>query len=139
MSKMTKIKFRIGVLAKKLQVERFVVRFWEQEFGLKTNRSLGKQRYYQEEDLKIFTLIKDLLYARGYTITGAKKELLQQLNLVKQSNKPNNTAPIESKTLVAGAFITSDNSSQKLKIENEQLWQQITTLQSHLKKLQKLL
>ena len=32
--KMEKKKFRIGELAQKVGVERFVIRFWEKEFGL---------------------------------------------------------------------------------------------------------
>ena len=33
--KMEKRKFRIGELAKLLEVERFVIRFWEKEFSIK--------------------------------------------------------------------------------------------------------
>lgn len=68
-------KFRIGALADKLQVERFVVRFWEKEFSIKSHRSTGKQRFYTEHDLEKFFLIKELLYEKGFTISGAKKYL----------------------------------------------------------------
>jgi DNA-binding transcriptional MerR regulator len=73
--------FRIGELAKKLCVEKFVIRFWEKEFNIKPQRSSGQQRFYSEKDLKKFTTIKDLLYQRGYTIAGAKKQLNQPLEL----------------------------------------------------------
>ena len=56
--KMQKRKFRIGELAEKLELERFVVRFWEKEFGIKTKRSQGSQRFYDENDLKKFEQIK---------------------------------------------------------------------------------
>ncbi len=75
--KMQKRKFRIGELAKHLDVERFVIRFWEKEFNLKTTRSSGGQRFYSEKDLDTFKRIKELLYERGFTIAGAKKQLPQ--------------------------------------------------------------
>jgi DNA-binding transcriptional MerR regulator len=73
--KMQKRQFRIGELASHLGVERFVVRFWEKEFGLKPTRSQGGQRFYEEKDVEKFIHIKDLLYAQGFTISGAKKAL----------------------------------------------------------------
>ena len=76
--KMQKRKFRIGELAKKLELERFVVRFWEKEFIIKTKRSQGSQRFYDENDLKKFEQIKRLLYEEGYTIQGAKKKLKEK-------------------------------------------------------------
>lgn len=73
--KMQKRKFRIGELAEQLSVERFVIRFWEKEFDIKTTRSEGGQRFYSEEDFKKFQLIKELLYNQGFTISGAKKQI----------------------------------------------------------------
>lgn len=72
---MRKQRFRIGELANRLDIERFIVRFWEKQFDIKTNRSHGKQRYYDERDLARFQKIKELLYKRGFTIAGARKEL----------------------------------------------------------------
>jgi len=72
---MSKRQFRIGDLAKELKVKKFVIRFWEKEFDLKSDRSHGGQRFYSNEDLETFLLIKDLLYAQGFTIAGAKKQL----------------------------------------------------------------
>lgn len=70
--KMEKKKIRIGDLADHLGVERFVVRFWEKEFGIKAQRSDGGQRFYTERDLKKFETIKELLYDKKFTIAGAK-------------------------------------------------------------------
>lgn len=72
---MSKKQFRIGDLAKELKVKKFVIRFWEKEFGIKSDRSGGGQRFYSADDLKMFLLIKDLLYGQGFTIAGAKKQL----------------------------------------------------------------
>ncbi len=78
--KISKQKFRIGELATKLEVERFVIRFWEKEFNIKGFRSEGGQRFYDDRDLKRFELIKDLLYSKGFTISGAKKYLKEHKN-----------------------------------------------------------
>lgn len=72
---MQKRLFRIGDLAEKLAVEKFVIRFWEKEFNFKTYRSDGGQRFYNNEDLERFQRIKELLYDRGFTIAGAKREI----------------------------------------------------------------
>ena len=73
--RMAKRSFRIGELAKHLDVEKFVIRFWEKQFNLKTTRSVGGQRFYTQDDLDKFKQIKQLLYQDGFTISGAKKYL----------------------------------------------------------------
>jgi len=90
---MAKRQFRIGDLAKELKVKKFVIRFWEKEFNLKSGRSQGGQRFYTNDDLTIFLTIKDLLYNQGFTIVGAKKQLPEVL---------------------AGAKLASDDSFQGL-------------------------
>ncbi len=67
--------FRIGDLADKLEVKKFVIRFWEKEFSLNFERSDGGQRYYTHKDLETFQTIKDLLYHQGFTIPGARQQL----------------------------------------------------------------
>ena len=73
--RMQKKQFRIGQLAKQLKLERFVIRFWEKEFNIRSTRSPGGQRFYTQEDVNLFTKIKTLLYDEGFTIAGAKKNL----------------------------------------------------------------
>lgn len=73
--RMQKKQFRIGQLAKQLKLERFVIRFWEKEFNIKSTRSPGGQRFYTQEDVDLFCKIKNLLYEEGFTIAGAKKHL----------------------------------------------------------------
>lgn len=69
--------FRIGELAKKLNVQTFVIRFWEKEFNISPARSEGQQRFYTKKELALFTRIKELLYEQKLTIAGAKKQLAQ--------------------------------------------------------------
>ncbi len=86
--RIAKKQFRIGELAKELNLKKFVIRFWEKEFGIKSSRSKGGQRFYTEEDLKKFKLIKDLLYTQKFTIPGAKKQLAIILNKKSPSITP---------------------------------------------------
>jgi len=131
--KMQKRKFRIGELAKKLELERFVVRFWEKEFSIKTKRSQGSQRFYDENDLKKFELIKRLLYEEGFTIVGAKKKLRE---------KPFS----KSEPIIASQKTTMEESSKQHKVDKsldnekiEHLSQQIIDLKNKLRKLREML
>lgn len=123
--------FRIGELAKKLLLERFVIRFWEKEFKLKTDRSQGGQRFYTEDDYTLFQLIKDLLYNRGFTIHGAKREI----------NQLKKTTPDKE---IIGSKKTTFNEVNKdlidsLKKEKALLEQKVLILQQQLLKLRELL
>ncbi len=131
--KMQKRKFRIGELAKKLELERFVVRFWEKEFSIKTKRSQGSQRFYDENDLKKFELIKKLLYEEGFTIIGAKKKLKDKI-----STKPESIIASQKTTMEDTAKAPhNDIAAENEKIEH--LSQQIIDLKNKLRKLREML
>jgi DNA-binding transcriptional MerR regulator len=76
--RMSKRQFRIGYLAKELGVDDFVIRFWEKEFNVASTRSKGGQRFYTSDDLEFFKKIQDLLHKKGFTIAGAKRELVEK-------------------------------------------------------------
>ncbi|HUH65126.1 MAG TPA: MerR family transcriptional regulator [Syntrophales bacterium] len=70
--------FRIGEVSKILNVDTYVVRFWESEFkSIKPIRTKSDQRLYRRKDLQELLLIKELLYTERFTISGAKKQLLK--------------------------------------------------------------
>jgi DNA-binding transcriptional MerR regulator len=69
-----KLYFRIGDVAKLCGVEAYVLRFWETEFPqLKPNKSGTGQRLYRRREVELALRIKQLLYADGYTIAGARQ------------------------------------------------------------------
>src|SRR5689334_24579470 len=71
-----KLFFRIGEVCKIVEVEPFVLRFWETEFpNLAPQKSKSGQRVYKRKDIEMVLRIKELLYERGYTISGARKQL----------------------------------------------------------------
>jgi DNA-binding transcriptional MerR regulator len=123
--KMQKRKFRIGELAQLLNVERFVIRFWEKEFLMKANRSDGGQRFYDEKDFEKFKQIKELLYDRGFTISGARKQL--------KSKTSQNTLVIASHKTTLEADESIDM------IDKSTIQERILTLQQQLIKLRELL
>jgi len=71
-----KLFFRIGEVCKIVDIEPFVLRFWETEFpNLVPEKSETGQRVYKRRDIETILQIKELLYDRGYTIAGARKQL----------------------------------------------------------------
>ena len=72
-----KLYYRIGEVCRITGVKPHVLRYWEQEFKLHPERFGGTQRRYRKEDLKTILTIKKLLYEERFTITGAKKRLLE--------------------------------------------------------------
>ncbi len=68
--------YKIGDACKALDIQPYVLRYWETEFSfLKPNKSRSGQRVYGEAEMATIKRIKELLYEEGYTIAGAKKKL----------------------------------------------------------------
>jgi DNA-binding transcriptional MerR regulator len=83
--------FRIGEVSRILDVEPYVVRFWESEFKvIRPERSRSDHRVYRRKDLENLLLIKKLLYNEGYTIAGAKKQLRKIRGETVESSVKNN-------------------------------------------------
>lgn len=72
----SKLLLKIGEAARLLEVEAYVLRFWETQFpGLRPNHAESKHRLYGAEDVEKLRLIKRLLYEEGFTIEGARKRI----------------------------------------------------------------
>lgn len=68
--------FKIGEVCKLLDIQPYVLRYWETEFvALHPAKSTSGQRVYAEAEVAVIRRIKELLYDEGYTIAGAKKKL----------------------------------------------------------------
>ena len=71
-----KLYYKIGEACKILEIQPYVLRYWETEFqALSPSKSKSGQRVYSADDLELIRRIKELLYEEGYTIAGAKKKL----------------------------------------------------------------
>jgi DNA-binding transcriptional MerR regulator len=88
--------FKIGEVSEILDVEPYVLRYWESEFKiLKPTRTRARQRLYHKRDLELLMEIKHLLYDEKFTIAGAKKrlqEMKKQSSAEKKAKKPAKTA-----------------------------------------------
>src|SRR3954471_25075830 len=71
-----KLYFRIGEVAGLVGVEPHVLRYWEREFrSIRPTKSAKGQRVYSRRDVENLMRVRELLYAEGFTIAGAKKKL----------------------------------------------------------------
>jgi DNA-binding transcriptional MerR regulator len=125
--KMSKRQYRIGDVAKELKLKKFVLRFWEKELNLTPHRSVGGQRFYQEEDFDTFKLIKSLLYDRKFTLAGAKKEL--------------ESLKVHKKPIIASqkTDMSIAPSSVSMETSNINIYHELLEMKQKLKKLQEML
>lgn len=72
-----KLYFGIGEVAKLCDIKTHVLRYWEEEFeSLAPVKRRGNRRFYQHKDVVLIRRIRELLYIQGFTIEGAKTQLL---------------------------------------------------------------
>ncbi|RKX18496.1 MAG: MerR family transcriptional regulator [Candidatus Zixiibacteriota bacterium] len=68
--------YSISEVARMLDLEAYVLRFWEKEFPqLHPKKNRAGNRTYQRKDIEQLLQIKHLLYDRGFTIEGARNYL----------------------------------------------------------------
>ena len=71
--------FRIGEVSRILDVQPYVIRYWESEFrSVRPIRTRSDQRLYRRRDVEELAAIKKLLYEERFTINGARKQLQQR-------------------------------------------------------------
>jgi len=71
-----KLYFQIGEVCRILDLEPYVLRFWEKEFPmLSPSKGANGRRMYRKKDVEMALVIRELLYTQGFTISGARKVL----------------------------------------------------------------
>ena len=71
-----KIYYRIGEVAEITELQPYILRYWESEFrALSPIKNSAGQRLYKKRDIEILEKIKELLYEKGFTIAGARRQL----------------------------------------------------------------
>ena len=89
--------FTIGEVADLCGVKPHVLRYWEQEFSqLRPMKRRGNRRYYQHHEVLMIRRIRDLLYDQGFTISGARNQLLElaQAERNRLTHMPQTTVPV---------------------------------------------
>lgn len=90
-----KLYFRIGEVATLCRLPAYVLRFWETEFAqLKPIKSSTGQRMYRRRDVESVLRIKQLLYEKGFTISGARQQLRAEI----KSDKSQSTIPFPTRS-----------------------------------------
>jgi len=99
--------FKIGEVAKLLELEPYVLRYWETEFEqLAPEKTRSGQRVYKRADIEQLIKIRELLYTELFTIAGARRQLeFQDAGLV--DNHAELELELES-TLSLNAALQSD-------------------------------
>lgn len=74
--------YGIGQVARKLEIEPSTIRYWETKFGdLHSEQGAiihnSEERRFSSADILRLKVIKALLTVKGFTIRGAKKELIE--------------------------------------------------------------
>lgn len=67
-----KLYYSISEVGSIVGIEPHTIRYWEKEFGIRPKRKL-RRRLYQQDNIDDLLLVKQLLYDKKYTISGAKK------------------------------------------------------------------
>jgi DNA-binding transcriptional MerR regulator len=130
--------FKIGEVSEILDVEPYVLRYWESEFKiLKPTRTRARQRLYHKRDLELLMEIKHLLYDEKFTIAGAKKrlqEMKKQSSAEKKAKKPAKTA--KSREEPENSDVKADNSSS---MEHSDYREILIEIKKELKELRSIL
>ena len=74
-----KIYFRIGEVAKLLDLPAYVLRYWETEFPeFHPRKTTSGRRIYNRTDIALLRELKRLRHEQGYTIKGVRRALSQK-------------------------------------------------------------
>jgi len=69
----------ISEVAELVGVKQHVLRYWETQFSmLRPRKNRAGNRMYRPDEIKLLLRIRELLYARRYTIAGARRTLLDE-------------------------------------------------------------
>ena len=111
--------FSIGEVSLLCKVKAHVLRYWENEFHqLKPIKRKGNRRYYKIHDVLLVKKIRSLLYTDGFTISGAKLRLTNDLQQVKILAVHGDSKPIEPDKTQPNKFANSDFFSDNKDDEN---------------------
>ena len=86
--KILKRYFTIGEVAEMFDVSKSLIRFWENEFDiLKPHKNSKGDRRFTQQNIEQIRLIYHLVKQRGFTLDGAKKEIIQHKSRLKEKQQ----------------------------------------------------
>ena len=81
----------ISEVAGELELQPYVIRFWESQFKqIKPMRGKGGRRYYRPRDIELLRGVKTLLHGKNFTIKKVKETIIKKGKefIVDRPNKP---------------------------------------------------
>lgn len=113
---MGEVHYMISEAAKRVNVESHVLRYWEEELELTIGRTEMGHRYYTEEDVQLFTCIKELK-EQGMLLKDLKS-LIPDILRAKEKAKAKKGLLVEPDTPTEAQVLTP---IQKALLENNKL------------------
>jgi DNA-binding transcriptional MerR regulator len=116
--------FTIGEVSDLCRVKAHVLRYWEQEFTqLRPVKRRGNRRYYQHHEVLLIRRIRELLYAQGFTIQGARQQLVGMPRHLAEDAEPPPTPGVlsrepETPRLLPAATLAADVRAELLAIRD---------------------
>jgi DNA-binding transcriptional MerR regulator len=84
-----KLYFRIGEVSELARIKPYVLRYWETEFAtLKPEKARSGHRLYRRRDVEMVFEIRRLLYEKGFTIEGARRQLADNAKGSAEQERP---------------------------------------------------
>ena len=129
----------ISEVAGELDLQPYVIRFWESQFKqIKPMRRKGGRRYYRPRDIDFIRGLKDQLHKKNHTIKKVKDTIIKkgkEFIISQPTEKTAGTSIIEKQKIQIKFSHTRDNTLEIKNIANENKRQQIYSLVKTLNKL----
>ena len=129
----------ISEVAGELDLQPYVIRFWESQFKqIKPMRREGGRRYYRPRDIDFIRGLKDLLHKKNHTIKKVKETIIKkgkEFIISQPTEKTTGTLIIEKQKIQIKFSHTIAKTLEIKNIASEEKRQQINSLVKSLDKL----
>ena len=129
----------ISEVAGVLDLQPYVIRFWESQFKqIKPMRRKGGRRYYRPRDIDFIRGLKDLLHKQNHTIKKVKDTIIKkgkEFIISQPAEKTTGTSIIEEHKIQIKLSNTRAKTLEMKNIASEEKRQQINSLVKSLNKL----
>ena len=129
----------ISEVAGELDLQPYVIRFWESQFKqIKPMRRKGGRRYYRPRDIDFIRGLKDLLHKKNHTIKKVKDTIIKkgkEFIISQPTEKTTGTPVIEKQKILIKFSHTKAKTLEIINTASEKKRQQINSLVRSLNEL----
>ena len=131
----------ISEVAGELDLQPYVIRFWESQFKqIKPMRRKGGRRYYRPRDIDFLRALKALLHGENLTIKKVKETIIKkgkEFIVAQQNEKIDNYSPVEKRKMQIKFSHTGKKTIYIKTVANEEEKIQINSVIQSLNRLRK--